>query len=255
MKKLLLVSILSAVATPALSAESVDISVIGTISSASCTPSAGGGGVVDYGFIKPDMLADTGPTVLGVKTIGFTVSCDAPANVALRASSNRMGTVTNTTGPESQVGSGLANAALVAAGLGKNQPYGQATVSTPTVVGLGKASNGSNIGGYMMNLPPALVTLDGVAATNKYYTYAVPTQTTKWNKESSSIVTNNGHTLFTVDNAFFGYGTDSAATSPTPFVELAGTLVIQGYITDKANLDLSAPINLNGSTMIELYYF
>ncbi|EPL9571621.1 DUF1120 domain-containing protein [Providencia rettgeri] len=254
MKKVLLASLLSTAAIPALSADSVDISVVGTISSASCTPSAGGGGVVDYGFIKPEALAAKGPTVLSVKTIGFTISCDASANVALRASSNRMGTATDISGPESQVGSALADSALVKAGLGAKQPYGQATVGTPTVVGLG-ASNGKNIGGYMMNLPPSLVTLDGVAATDKFWTFAAPTRATKWNKQSSSVVTNNGHTIFTVDNAFFGYGTDSEATSPTPFTELAGTLVIQAYITDKANLDLGAPVNLDGSSTIELYYF
>jgi len=257
MKKILIASLASAVSiiTHGVQANSLDISVIGTISAASCTPNAAGGGVVDYGFIKPDTLADKGPTVLSVKTIGFTINCDAPTNVAIRASSNRMSTTTDIKGPESVVGSSIVNAELIAAGFGQNMPFGQSKVSQPTVVGLG-ASSGKNIGGYLLNLPPSLVSLDGVPATNKYYTVGnTPNYSTKWIKESSSLTTGNGHSLFTTDGAYFAYGVNSEATAPSSFTQLSGTLLVQAYITDKSNLDLSSPVNLNGSSTVELYYF
>lgn len=237
------------------SATSLDINVIGTISSASCVPTATGGGVVDYGFIKPDALAESGPTVLDVKTVAFTINCDAPTNVALRASSNRMATTTDAKEPESAVGSASASTELVTAGFGQKMPYAQPKVQQPTIAGLG-TSNGKNIGGYMLNLPPSLVSLDGIDATNKYYTVGNrPTSSTSWKKEAASLVTGNGHTLFTTNGAYFAYGTNNESTVPTPFTQFAGTLLVQAFVTDKTNLDLSSPINLDGSSTIELYYF
>lgn len=253
MKKLLFVSLLGAMTFPALSAETVNISVIGTISAASCNPSASGGGIVDYGTIKPDNLNETGPTVLEVKTVAFTVQCDAPANVALRAYSNRGGTTTNA-GAENSVGSAQASPELLALGLGQNLPYDLPNITKVMVAGLGKANEtNTNIGGYMLNMPFPLIEIDGEEVQAKYWTNTLPSQNTSWGKNTA--LQDQGDSLFSQMAGYFSYSKDSELASPEPFKELTGTLLVQAYITDKSNLDLSSPVNLDGSSTIELYYF
>lgn len=162
-----------------------------------------------------------------------------------------MGTVTNA-GAENSVGSAVASSDLKSAGLGLNQPFDLPNVTTSMVAGLGTANN-SNIGGYMLNLPFTLVNIDGEVAQAKFWTNTVPNQLTKWGKNKT--VQAQGDTLFSQSAGYFSYSSNPDDDTPQAFQNLSGTLVVQGYITDKANLDLSSPINLNGSSTIELYYF
>ena len=202
MKKLLLTTAFAVTSFSAFSADSVDISVIGTISANSCTPASSGGGVVDYGFIKQDMLAETGPTILPVKTVAFSINCSGPMNVALRAYSNRPGTVTDA-GVENIAGTGVVNSDVKNAGLNKDMPIGNSGYGSPTAAGLGQ-SKGKNIGGYTLTLPPVSVSLDDQEATYKYYSYEMPSDA-KWVKESASYGSNNGHSLFSKDVAYYAY--------------------------------------------------
>lgn len=252
MKKLFLASMITSLSLSAAATDSVDISVIGTISPTSCVPSASGGGIVDYGHILPENLSDTGPTVLPAKTVSFNINCDAPTNVALRANSNRLGTTTDA-GAENITGSAKANSTLISAGLGSNLPLGLPNVISPSAAGLGTA-NGSNIGGYMINLPVTQISLDGTAAAARYYSLQAPTATSSWSKISTGI-TSDGDTLLPANTAYFGYSSNADDLVPQKFQELSGSIVVQGYITDKANLALNQPINLDGSTTIELYYY
>ncbi|EMI5491517.1 DUF1120 domain-containing protein [Providencia stuartii] len=253
MKKLLLVSLLASATLPAMAADSVDISVIGTISPTSCVPTASGGGVVDYGNINPNSLNATGPTVLPAKTVNLSISCDGEAYVALRANSNRTNTVTDTNGAENISGSAKVNQAVIDAGLGKNQPNGLGNVTEPHAAGLGLA-NGQKIGGYMLNLPVTSITLDGVDAAVRYYSTGTPTQTSSWNKMSPG-VSNDGDSLLPASAAYFGYNSDAAAAVPQKFKLMNASVVVQAYITDKSALDITQPINLDGSSTIELYYY
>ena len=256
MKKLILTAaIASSCGFNAYAADSIDISVIGTISPAACVPLAAGGGVIDYGFISPSQLAETGPTVLEAKTLGFSIACSADINVAVRGVSNRPSTTTDIKSNEGPTGGAVVTDELIAAGLGKNLPLGLPDITIPTVSGLGKSSNGQNIGGYTLTLPFTTVSLNGEPAAAKFYTIssASPTAATEWQRNTS--IAKNGDALVSDSSAYYSYSTQKDDVRPEPFKELTGTLVIQAYVTDKSNLDLSQPVNMDGSTTIELYYF
>lgn len=255
MKKLLLATAIIGSSCSALSAESVDITVIGTISPTACTPSAAGGGVIDYGFISPEQLAQeiddkpAGTTVLPVKTTSFTVQCDGRANVALRAKSNR-GTASEANAMNNSGASNISDDATkkaMVAGL----PY-SVTATNPDVMGLGTSSNNKPIGGYMMLLPTKLINLDGVPATKRFYTIGTPTSTSSWTAEP--LESTHGGSINS-GSSYIGYSTNESATTPQSFQQLTGTLIVRAYITDRANLNLNQPVNLDGSSSIELFYY
>lgn len=248
MKKLLLATLLASTTLPAMAGDAIDIKVIGTISPTACTPTASGGGVVDYGNIKPSTLDATGTTVLPAKTLNFTIQCSGEANVALRASSNR-GVAANA-GTANSTGASKLTDATTVTNIVSGLPY-NITVNNPDVMGLGTSPNGADIGGYMMILPTSLVTLDGVDANRRLFASAPLDQNTTWGVENNEV--SHGGSLNSGDT-YFSYSTDSAATKPQAFKLLSGTLIVRGYITEKSKLDVT-PINLDGSSTIELYYF
>ncbi|WBA57757.1 hypothetical protein O7C57_03985 [Providencia sp. 21OH12SH02B-Prov] len=125
-------------------------------------------------------------------------------------------------------------------------------VTQAFVDGLGGNEN-KKIGGYILNLPFTHIRLDGKDAKAKYWIPMRPEQSTLWNQETE--LKGNGGSLFTGTASYFSYGIDIAAAVPTPFIELDGVLIIQAYITDKQNLDLTTPQHLDGSSTIELYYY
>lgn len=129
---------------------------------------------------------------------------------------------------------------------------GLPNVTQAFVAGLG-INNGQKLGGYMLNLPFTQVRLDGQSATVKYWTPMLPTETTNWNKETE--LQANGGSLFTGTASYFSFGTDTSSVVPKPFKRLEGILIIQAYITQKHDLDLTSPLHLDGSSTIELYYY
>lgn len=96
MKKTRLVTFLAASAvfsaSSSIAADSVDLKVIGTITPVACTPTLSGGGTVDYGTIKADTLKADDYTVLPMRTLDFSITCDGNAKVAVSAISGRPGT-------------------------------------------------------------------------------------------------------------------------------------------------------------------
>ena len=88
-----LASILFAAASgAAFAADTADLTVKGVIKPAACTPTLSGGGIVDFGTIPANSLSDTTFTRLPEKWVHATITCDAPAKLALKAQDNRIGT-------------------------------------------------------------------------------------------------------------------------------------------------------------------
>lgn len=216
-----------------------------------CIPSVSNNGTVDYHTLHANDLANDGVTILPVQTLNFTLSCDAATNIAIRARSNRPQSTTNA-GSENEIGSALAKTEVLSAGLGMNLPMGLPNVTQAFVVGLG-TSNGQKLGGYLLNMPFTQMRLDGQPVTVKYWTPTLPNQATSWNKETD--LQGNGGSLFTNTASYFSFSTDTNSIVPMPFKQLNGLLIIQAYITQKQNLNLSSPVYLNGSSTIELYYY
>lgn len=78
---------------------------------AACTPTLSQGGRLDFGTIRAQSLNRDKPTVIS-KSLGLSVSCDAPTRFALRATDNRAGSASTDVGgqPGSLFGIGSSRA-------------------------------------------------------------------------------------------------------------------------------------------------
>ncbi|AZD55534.1 Beta-fimbriae probable major subunit [Pseudomonas chlororaphis subsp. aurantiaca] len=221
-------AVLSTLSTSAF-AESVDVRVIGTITPTACTPTLSGGGTIDYGAINPNTLSATAYTVLPERQLDFSITCDAPAKVALRAINGR---------PAS-----LAGATEGAQSAGR-APVNLFNLTAVGSVGLGLDGT-SMIGGYGIRIAPDTVTADGIAVTSLR---SLLTGTT-WTADAYAGI------LYDPANAIriTSWGA-TGTTTPIAFTTLAGKLGVQAYINHSSNLDLTKPVALNGLTTIELVY-
>ncbi|MFJ3462009.1 DUF1120 domain-containing protein [Achromobacter spanius] len=113
-------------------AQSIDIRVIGTITPAACTPTIAGGGIVDFGTIPGESLNQTAVTTLPKKSVPFSITCDAPTQVAISVVDNRADSVIP----------------------------GIIATTDANNFGLGTA-DGVKIGGYMMDMEQGTFTADG----------------------------------------------------------------------------------------------
>jgi hypothetical protein len=75
----------------AFAANTVDLSVRGSITPASCTPSLSGGGIIDHGKLTAKDLAPEKPTALQTGTLILQVNCEAATFFTLTTFDNRSG--------------------------------------------------------------------------------------------------------------------------------------------------------------------
>lgn len=222
-------AILSATSVSAL-ASTVDIRVIGTISPVACVPSLSGGGTIDYGTIHPTTMHATDYTVLPEKTTELSITCDAPAKVAIQSSSGRKGSLAGAT--EYYYG----NAVLPVTVFGANDVAG---------VGLGWNANAptEKIGGVAFTVEPSSVSVDGNAAdviggTINGTWYHNPRHhdlfSYRWSRELT----------------FAAPGT----LVPMEFTTATATVKAQAYLNKRSELDLSKPVALDGLISLELRY-
>lgn len=218
-----------ATTSTAVMAESIDVKVIGTITPTACKPTLGGGGTIDYGNIPPASLSNDTFTVLAEKQVDFSITCDAPAKVAILAVGSKADTATNVT--KSPAGYDVFQGVLFA--------------PSPGVVGLG-VSGGKNIGGYGIRLVPGSYTVDGNQA-----------DTIGRKSDGTWVPSANlwAGSLFTpaFKDLQISWASKGQLT-PIAFTTAAGKLGVQAYITKTSELDLSKPINLDGLTTLELVY-
>lgn len=202
-----------------------DLRVIGTIAPTACTPTLGGGGTIDYGTIAMSTLSATDYTVLPEKTLSISISCDAPAKVALMGDSGRPGSLAGSS--EYSFGQGPA-------------PLNLNDVIFPAVVGLGLHGT-EQIGGYGVWLDNVI--LDGVASV----TMSKTTGATTW------IDASWGNLFDAYYSRLLSFGV-SPATGPVAFEEMVGEIEVQAYINKTSELDLTTPVTLDGLTTIDLVY-
>ncbi|RTF43348.1 DUF1120 domain-containing protein [Serratia marcescens] len=228
-------AVLAATTLPAM-AESVDVRVIGTITPAACTPTLSGGGTVDYGTINPNTLSATDYTVQPVKQLDISITCDAPAKVALKAINGRPNTLAGAV--ESAVtGYGYEPVALVGAAYG---------ASRGGAGGLG-LDGSSKIGGYAIALGSLVA--DGSAAD---VIASLDTTAATWAVTSNA----DGFNMFRPAGSVPTLVSAAApgTTIPMAFTNLAGKLSVQAYINHASELDLTKPVALDGLTTLELVY-
>lgn len=227
-KKLAFGAVLSVLAAPALAANSVDVSVVGTIAPGSCDVTLGGGGRIDHGTISQSSLDATDYTVLPVKSLPISITCTAPTSVAISTSTQRPNT-TASEGADSVNGSAPSPMPLFSA------PRG--------AWGLG-LSGTSRIGGFWMRVNPTSVLIDGATVES----------IDSSNLGGSWGVTGSGGVSSGISKLLLSWAATATPTVPLAFTNMSGTLDVATYINKKSELDLTAPIRLDGLNTIELYY-
>ncbi|WP_052238877.1 DUF1120 domain-containing protein [Pectobacterium brasiliense] len=223
-------AVLAATSTSVM-AESIDVRVIGTITPTACKPILAGGGTIDYGVIPPASLKKDTFTVLAEKQVDFSITCDAPAKVAVNAIGTKADTVTDT------------NKAA-----GGYDPFRGKLFDMPSVnvTGLGKSDDGKNIGGYGIRFVPDSYTVDGGSASLLVRQKA--------SDEWDSLVHDNGSLFGVYSKLQQLTWAEKGGKTPVAFKTVAGKLGVQAYITKTSDLDLSKPVKLDGLTTLELHY-
>ncbi|WNJ78480.1 DUF1120 domain-containing protein [Cedecea neteri] len=211
-------------------ADSVDIKVVGTISPTACTPSIAGGGTLDFGTIKTDSLDATGYTALTTQESALTITCIAPTLVGVKAIDGRPNSIAGVSA------SSLAGGAAAPAALNWNG-Y--------NVVGLGQQDGTTAIGGYSLYVKGGNATADN-ATVDVIVSEDAGHNT--WSKPATLNLYGTGSTPRVLTVAATG------TTSPLAFSNMTVNLGVQAYINEKAELDTSKAISLNGMTTIELDY-
>jgi len=224
-QKTLLAVMLAATANHAFAAgDSVDVRVIGQIVPAACTPALSGGATIDYGTIKAETIAKDDFTILPVKSLNFTLTCEAAAKVALTSAvDSRSGTAVN------PVGKSL---------------FGRTIVANTTLMGLGQA-DGKNIGSYAMLIDGASTKLDGTTTPDSIVSSDVGMS---WVKAAVGDV-------WLGANKFYLYSWANAGElEPVAFTTLTGTLKVQAAINKGSELDLTKAVTLDGMSSVQVYY-
>ncbi|MFC3814996.1 DUF1120 domain-containing protein [Lysobacter sp. GCM10012299] len=119
-----------ACAPAAFAADTVDLSVTGTIIPASCTPTLSGGSTIDLGQISTANLSAASATSIPEQSVTLSIHCPTATSFAIRAQDNRAGSASN----------GGAN-----------------------FYGLGSAPGGEKIGYYSLGVRGSTTTVDGGA--------------------------------------------------------------------------------------------
>jgi len=212
------------------SAENVVLTVTGTIIPASCTPTLGNGGVIDYGYIKADTLSATAFTTLASKSIDFSIACSGPVKVAITAVNGRPGTL-----------AGAAESGSQSAG---TSPVALLGFATPAVVGLGLDGT-KKIGGYAIRVSPSTFIADTNAVVNIGQNSIDDPAT--WNTSNVNLY-NQAAPYRKISWAA------TSTTVPVSFTNLAGKLDVHAYINKTTDLDITHAFALDGMTTIEIIY-
>lgn len=221
----------------AASAESVDVHVRGTITPVACTPMLSGGGVVDYGAILPATLSPTAFTVLDVKQIDLSITCDAPAKVAIVATNGRPGTL-----PLGSV-EGISGWGNIPAGI---SIFGLS--AGVAVAGLGLDGT-ARIGGYGLRLAPETVQADGSAVENILRSNDSTGTVGPWLASPNGLLASYSNIRHTSWSAV-----GDTTRTPLSFESFSGKLEVQAYLNKASDLDLSKPVVMDGQTTIDLVY-
>lgn len=234
MKKTVLATLLMAAAGQAMAVgDSVNIKVRGQFVPAACSLAVDGGGTVDYGKIKAETIAKDDFTMLGVKTVGLSITCEAPTKLALHTTDMRAGSAVSMTGKAWNV-----KAKGGAYSVDNNQSLG---------LGLGQ-DGGKNIGAWAMWMEPDAVKVDGSAVV-PIGLVGLPTNTTdSWSK-------NNSGTTWLANAADIYYSwAKTGELTPLAVKTLTGTLSVQAGINKGSELDLTKAVHLDGMATVQVFY-
>ncbi|CCG87337.1 DUF1120 domain-containing protein [Erwinia piriflorinigrans] len=208
--------------------ESVGVQVVGTIKPSACTPVISNDGNIDYGIISTATLSTDSLTQLDNKQLTFSITCDAPTKLGLKAVNGRPGTAAAARGDEDGHYGGFT-------------PVGISAENGNVVVGLGKSGD-KKIGGY--NIMMDRITADGDPVNNLY----------RFTSSGSSSWDKMLFLPFYLKEEILTSWSKPSGNTPLTFTNMSGTINVRAYINKTSELDISQPIALDGQTTIELVY-
>lgn len=197
------------------SAQSINVSVKGTITPAACIPVLSGGGVVDYGNIPASTLNMSTFNILPKKAVAFSVTCAAATKIAVSVVDNRLASIVP------------GAVAAIRPDLLDVYNFGLGTVS------------GANVGGYTLSFDPASFTVDGVSPQSI--------------ASSNNGVTWVGTGGYFGPNYWSSWGVSPAA-GPISGKTFAGTLSVQAVLNKGSALPLTAAVPLDGNATMTINY-
>ncbi len=224
---ILIAASLAVIINSAFAADSIDLKVIGTIEPSACIPTLTGGAIIDYGTIKNSAIAKDDYTALPVKTLTFSINCQAPTKVALKSTDLQKESAVIPVGQTGLDGKTYTDASYYIAGLG--------------------ADNGKNVGGYGMIMVGSDITIDGTITPGIIFS---GDNGAMWGGGTSQLGAWMSAGSY---NYIYSFSNDGEKT-PLALTTLTGTLKTQAYINKGSELDLTQAVHLNGQTTIELYY-
>lgn len=213
-----LIAIIVLASAEACAGPTAELKVQGTIKAPVCTPALSSGGVIDYGVIPSASLSTADSTMLPERNLSFSISCDAPAKLAIKIADNRSGTAV----------SGL---------VGKVHGNG-GYYDDNYAFGLGVVA-GKKVGAYVIKIAQGSfkgdgVNLDTISSVNG----------SGWRKPPAGSGDLREMTSWAPVGSYY----------PTPYKSVTGTLTV-GVVIDKAgNLPLTQEVPLSGSATLEVTY-
>lgn len=212
--------VLTLMASQAMAVEdNVDVKVTGQIVPPACVPAMNGGAVFDYGAIKAGSLNADDFTLLGKKTLSFSLTCDSPMKVAFISTDGRAGTAV----------------------LGGN-PLGINATNVSRFYGLGQ-DGGHNIGSYTMGIRKRDLKVDG---KNGYVGIKSANDGTTWTAADFQGIWMDQKELHSIAL--------SGTTEPVALKTLNGYIDVQAVINKGSELDLTKITNLDGQVTIQVMY-
>lgn len=191
-----------------------ELSLLAHFAPAACTPSLSNGGTVDFGKLSIIDLASDRETALAPRSLVVGVTCDAPAQFALRMQDNRQGSAT---GP-----------------------------SDDTHYGLGLDARRQKIGRYSVSLDPARTTADSFAQV--YRTESGSGGDGSWSNATAQPI------ALSASRYLGFAATAGSTGGPDPIQTLSTTASLQAHIAPLDQLDLGNEVLLDGSGTVELFY-
>lgn len=221
-----------------------DLSVIGTIAPASCTPTLSNGAVVNYGSISPTSLTAVAPALnqLGTKKIALTITCTGQTLVALNAADNRSASEVTLNATTFIANAGASSVSITT----NDQAYGLGTATTSS----------AQIGAYTLaaNIMNVTVT-DG--ADDSFEADVLTTRDTTlssatWTKATGGFLNPTG--AAGTHLTFAKAGSLVPTAIKTAEVPLYVTAAVQPMSAFAADFSANEVIELDGNATISLVY-
>lgn len=212
--------------------DTVNIDVSVTTDAAACTPTLSNNGIVDFGKRSAALLSATHFTQWGSRDITLNIVCEASTAVAITARDSRPDSVAY-----GQDGNG---------NTGPDVPFqGQGNISNPErLFGLGKTSEGKNIGSYAIVIDQESVQAQDAGSAVPVSIVSASTTAGPWSIASPAAFSSgmNGYLSFTRKNS----------TTLQPVTTVVVPLRVSASIA--SGLTSGNTIGLDGLATITLVY-